>query len=297
MPASSRARAARTTEGAATSPAGSPPPWWPPVRLPSRCWPGMACGWVPTSAPATAVTDASLEDEEALRAVAAKPFPVLDDAKGEGDAPGHPGGQERGGQRGRRRGVRRVRPARRAGGPRLRLQRGGHLLPSICLPSPPSRGWTSARGWPFSLMRGSEANDPFEVRDGKVVTKTNHAGGVNGGITNGMPITFEATIRPTPSIALPQESVGSPHRRGDGDRDPRRHDPCIVPRAVPGDRGGGGPGRLPGVGHLTAPHGRVACRAAIHGGRVAQTAEMRREKTMNELEQYRRRSTALTGSW
>ncbi len=85
----------------------------------------------------------------------------------------------------------------------------------------------------FAYMRGSEANDPFDVEDGRVVTKTNHAGGINGGITNGMPVVFEVTLRPTPSISLPQESIdlrtGEPAEieiKG-------RHDPCIVHRAVP----------------------------------------------------------------
>ena len=85
----------------------------------------------------------------------------------------------------------------------------------------------------FAALRGSEANDPFEVKDGRVVTKTNHAGGVNGGITNGMPVTFEVTIRPTPSIALPQESVDLRTGEETEIEIKGRHDPCIVPRAVP----------------------------------------------------------------
>ena len=66
-----------------------------------------------------------------------------------------------------------------------------------------------------------------------MVTKTNHAGGVNGGITNGMPVTFEVTIRPTPSIALPQESVDLRTGEETEIEIKGRHDPCIVPRAVP----------------------------------------------------------------
>ena len=54
-------------------------------------------------------------------------------------------------------------------------------------------------------MRGSEANDPFVVEDGKVVTKTNHAGGVNGGITNGMPITFEVKALKALKVLKPQK--------------------------------------------------------------------------------------------
>ena len=82
-------------------------------------------------------------------------------------------------------------------------------------------------------MRGSQANDPFAVEDGKVITKTNHAGGINGGITNGMPVVFEATLRPTPSIALPQESVDLRTGEEVELKIKGRHDPCIVPRAVP----------------------------------------------------------------
>ena len=104
-----------------------------------------------------------------------------------------------------------------------------HLMFAV----PACKGLEFGAGFAFAAMRGSEANDPFEVKDGRVVTKTNHAGGVNGGITNGMPVTFEVTIRPTPSIALPQESVDL--RTGEETKIEikGRHDPCIVPRAVP----------------------------------------------------------------
>ena len=98
---------------------------------------------------------------------------------------------------------------------------------------PAVKGVDFGAGVAFSLMRGSEANDPFVVEDGKVVTKTNHAGGINGGITNGMPVTFEVTIRPTPSIALPQESVDLRTGEEIEIEIKGRHDPCIVPRAVP----------------------------------------------------------------
>lgn len=88
-------------------------------------------------------------------------------------------------------------------------------------------------GTAFSYMRGSEANDPLAVQDGKVTALTNNAGGVNGGITNGMPLVFTATFRPTPSISLPQQTVDL--RTGEEVKISikGRHDPCIVPRAVP----------------------------------------------------------------
>ena len=88
-------------------------------------------------------------------------------------------------------------------------------------------------GTALSYMRGTEANDPFENREGRIVTKTNHAGGVNGGITNGMPVVFEVTLRPTPSIALPQESVDLRTGEEVEIEIKGRHDPCVVPRAVP----------------------------------------------------------------
>ena len=98
---------------------------------------------------------------------------------------------------------------------------------------PAVKGVDFGAGAAFSLMRGSEANDPFAVEDGRVVTTTNHAGGVNGGITNGMPVVFEATIRPTPSISLPQQSVDLRTGEETEIEIHGRHDPCIVPRAVP----------------------------------------------------------------
>ncbi len=88
-------------------------------------------------------------------------------------------------------------------------------------------------GVAFSMMRGSEGNDPFRVKDGKIVTKTNWAGGVNGGITNGMPVVFEVTLRPTPSIALPQETVELDDMTDTEYTVHGRHDPCVVVRAVP----------------------------------------------------------------
>lgn len=88
-------------------------------------------------------------------------------------------------------------------------------------------------GFIFSRLRGTEANDPLAVKDGKVVTTSNQAGGINGGITNGMPVIFTVAFRPTPSISLPQKTVDL--RTGEEVElvIKGRHDPCIVPRAVP----------------------------------------------------------------
>ncbi len=88
-------------------------------------------------------------------------------------------------------------------------------------------------GTSFAYTRGSEANDPLTLQDGKVTAATNNAGGINGGITNGMPLVFTTTFRPTPSISLPQKTVDL---RTGAEVDlviKGRHDPCIVPRAVP----------------------------------------------------------------
>lgn len=88
-------------------------------------------------------------------------------------------------------------------------------------------------GFDFARMRGSEANDPFYMDGGQVKTRTNHAGGVNGGITNGMPVTFEVAIRPTPSISKEQDTVNLAAGENAKLVIHGRHDPCIVPRAVP----------------------------------------------------------------
>lgn len=88
-------------------------------------------------------------------------------------------------------------------------------------------------GFNFASMRGSTANDPIYTDNGRILTHTNHTGGVNGGITNGMPVWFTAAVRPTPSIAQPQETV-SLSAGGDAVLTVKgRHDPCIVHRAVP----------------------------------------------------------------
>ena len=88
-------------------------------------------------------------------------------------------------------------------------------------------------GTGFAGLRGSQANDPFYMDGDTVRTRTNHAGGVNGGITNGMPVTFEVTIRPTPSIAKEQDTVDLSSHADARLAVTGRHDPCIVPRAVP----------------------------------------------------------------
>lgn len=98
---------------------------------------------------------------------------------------------------------------------------------------PGVKGVEFGSGFRAASMRGSEHNDPFIIRGGKVVTKTNNSGGVLGGIANGMPIEFRVAFKPTSSIARPQMSVDIVDKKPIELQVRGRHDPCIVPRAVP----------------------------------------------------------------
>ena len=80
---------------------------------------------------------------------------------------------------------------------------------------------------------GSENNDEFTIENGEIRTKTNNCGGILGGITNGMPLIFSAAIKPTPSISKPQQTVNLETFERTTIQIKGRHDPCIVPRAVP----------------------------------------------------------------
>ena len=103
----------------------------------------------------------------------------------------------------------------------------------IAFAIPAVKGIEFGAGFEVAGMRGSENNDPFYMDGAAVRTRTNHAGGILGGITSGMPLIFRAAVKPTPSIAREQDSV-SLSRREDAKLAVRgRHDPCIVPRAVP----------------------------------------------------------------
>ena len=82
-------------------------------------------------------------------------------------------------------------------------------------------------------LQGSHNNDKFFFANGKVKTTTNHSGGILGGITNGMPVVFSVGIKPTPSIAKPQQTVNLKTGEITTIEIKGRHDPCIVPRAVP----------------------------------------------------------------
>lgn len=98
---------------------------------------------------------------------------------------------------------------------------------------PAVKGVEFGAGFGVATMRGSENNDSFTVKNGKVVTETNHAGGILGGITNGMPLVFRLAFKPTPSIAKQQQTVSLSKKQVEELVVTGRHDPCIVPRAVP----------------------------------------------------------------
>jgi len=98
---------------------------------------------------------------------------------------------------------------------------------------PAVKGVEFGSGFECAKMRGSEHNDAFLYEGEKVVTKTNNSGGIQGGITNGMPIIFRVAIKPTPSIAKPQSTVNLETKENVTLEIGGRHDPCIVARAVP----------------------------------------------------------------
>lgn len=98
---------------------------------------------------------------------------------------------------------------------------------------PAIKGLNFGSGFAGAYMRGSENNDQFYIDDGKVKTRRNYAGGILGGITNGMPLVFEVAVKPTPSISKPQKSISLSRMEEMELIVKGRHDPCIVPRAVP----------------------------------------------------------------
>ena len=103
-----------------------------------------------------------------------------------------------------------------------------HLMFAI----PACKGIEFGAGFGFAALRGSEANDPFTMRGGEIATATNKNGGVNGGITNGMPLVFRTVLKPTPSIYKEQHTVDYISRQDAELQIRGRHDPCIVPRAA-----------------------------------------------------------------
>lgn len=102
-----------------------------------------------------------------------------------------------------------------------------HALFSI----PAIKGVEFGAGFKFAEMRGSEANDQFRCVSGKVITATNNSGGINGGISNGMPIVLRCAVRPTPTISREQNTINYVNLENANITATGRHDPCIVHRA------------------------------------------------------------------
>ena len=98
---------------------------------------------------------------------------------------------------------------------------------------PAVKGVEFGAGFSAANLRGSQNNDDYVISGGQIRTVTNNAGGILGGITTGMPLIFRAALKPTPSISRPQQSVDLNDENVQELIVKGRHDPCIVPRAVP----------------------------------------------------------------
>lgn len=98
---------------------------------------------------------------------------------------------------------------------------------------PAVKGIEFGNGFECTTLLGSQNNDAYTVKDGKIVTTTNNAGGITGGITTGMPVVFRAAMKPTPSIGKEQDSVSISEKTNKKLTIHGRHDPSIVQRAVP----------------------------------------------------------------
>ena len=108
-----------------------------------------------------------------------------------------------------------------------------NVISSLIFAIPAIKGIEFGTGFKVSNLAGSENNDQFIVGNGQIQTETNNHGGILGGISSGMPIIFRVAIKPTPSIALEQISVNLQKETPEKLKIAGRHDPCIVPRAVP----------------------------------------------------------------
>ena len=179
------------------------------------------------------INDSIAEDKDTLLAVGAKKFPVLDDACGQEmqqaileakEELDSVGGSIECMVFGLPAGI---------GSPDFGLNVEG-IFSQYLFAVPAVKAVAFGAGTAFSLMRGSEANDPLYVDDdGSVKAEQNNAGGINGGITNGMPVVFEVTMRPTPSIARAQFTIDMEKMENAELELKGRHDPCVVHRAVP----------------------------------------------------------------
>ena len=106
-------------------------------------------------------------------------------------------------------------------------------ISSMMFSIPAIKGIEFGAGFGFAKMTGKDANDEFYTEDGKIKTYTNNNAGINGGITNGMPVVFRTVVKPTPSISQSQKTVDIKKMENTEVVVKGRHDPCIVGRAVP----------------------------------------------------------------
>ena len=97
---------------------------------------------------------------------------------------------------------------------------------------PAVKGVEFGKGFGITRMRGSESNDAYTVRDGMISARSNNMGGICGGMCDGMPVTFNVAVKPTPSIGIEQDTVDIRKMCDAKVTVGGRHDPCIVPRAV-----------------------------------------------------------------
>ena len=104
-------------------------------------------------------------------------------------------------------------------------------LSSLLFSVPAVKGVEFGAGFEIAGMTGQEANDEFYMEGDRVMTRTNHNGGINGGVTNGMPIRFRTAVKPTPSIYIPQRTVDLKTRQNTGLQIAGRHDPAVIHRA------------------------------------------------------------------
>jgi chorismate synthase len=105
-------------------------------------------------------------------------------------------------------------------------------LAQAMLSLPAVKGFEIGSGFAGTRMRGSQHNDAFIQKNGRLGTKTNYSGGIQGGISNGEPIVFRIAVKPVATIGLPQETAGLDGRPAVLEAK-GRHDPCVLPRVVP----------------------------------------------------------------
>lgn len=180
------------------------------------------------------ISDAPLDPAgvtpEQLAAMVSSPFPVIDSARGaqmlEKIAALRAAGDSAGGVvECAASGV-----APGLGGPFVGVE---SVISSLLFAVPGVKGVEFGSGFAAAGLTGSSNNDAFECENGRVVTETNNHGGILGGITSGMPVIVRAAFKPTPSIAVEQQSVDLDTMTGTRLSIKGRHDPCIAVRAVP----------------------------------------------------------------